>query len=503
MLVPLNLPPGIRDAGTELKSKGRWTDCNFVRWIEGIMQPVGKWVRTTSTPLTGRASDILTLQDNVFREWVAVGTHNRCYVLAGSDANDVTPADFTAGYDVTYAGGGYGAADYGREEYGTARTAPSGLALEANSWSLARWGEFLLATCVSDGRVFVWEPGDLTTAADDVLTPVAGAPVDNRALIVTSERHLMLLGAGGDARKIQWSARENYNEWTPTALNLAGDLTLETGGTLQTAVNVGGELLVMSDIDVFSVRYVGQPYGYGRELVGEGCGAISAHAAVAVTDFAVWMSADGFYMYRGQVEPVRCDVWDFVFRDLNYGQRAIITSGHNSGFSEVWWFFPAGGEVKNTRYVVWNYRDNIWYTGYLERNAWQAKGVSEWPLAVGQDGHVYQHEHDLTDLAVQPRPRPYVRSAPFELGNGDNVMVVTNLVPDRDSDNVDALRFEFVTRYAPRLAPTAHGYYYANNSGFIPVRFSGRQITLKVEANSDTDWRLGVLRADAKVGGKR
>lgn len=503
MLVPLKLAAGIRDVGTKLQSKGRWVDCNFVRWVEGIIRPIGKWVRVTGEPVEGRVSGLFATRDNVQRDWVAVGTSQKCYMVDGSQLIDVTPTDFVPGRNATTDGGGYGAADYGMEEYGTPREAESGLSLEANSWFFDRWGEQIVATCLSDGRAFVWDPGGLTDPYDEELQVITNAPVDNRALIVTNERHLMLLAAGGDPRKVQWSAREDYTEWTPSATNLAGSFTLESNGALQSAVKVGDELLVMSEFDVFALRYVGAPYGYGRERVGVNNGTIGPHAAVATNDFAVWMSPDGFYTYRGQVEPLACDVWDFVFRDLNYGQRALVTAGHNSGFSEVWWFFPVVGETENNRYVVWNYRSNVWYVGQMKRTAWQDKGVLPLPIATGEDGYIYSHEHRFEDAALQPRSRPFIEAAPIELGDGEQTLAVTMLVPDRDTESVDALRFYFSNRFAPRLPVTTVGPFYPNDEGYTPVRFSGRQISLRVEADRDVDWRLGVLRAEVKRGGKR
>ena len=505
MLVPLKLPPGIRDVGTAHQAKGRWYDCNFIRWVEGVMQPVGKWVRATQTPLQGRAGGILSMRDFSQRRWLAVGTHQKCYILLGSQVFDVTPVGFVEGYDVTRKGNGYGAAEYGLDEYGTPRTGATALTLEANTWAFDRWGEFIVATCVSDGRVFVWKPGSLDPAVpqDAAFTVIPNAPIDNRSLVVTNERHLMLLAAGGNPRKIQWSAREDYNVWTPTATNLAGDLELETSGTLQAAVKVGDDILILSDSDVFLVRYVGVPFGYGRERVGSNCGTMGPNAAVATNDFVVWMGIDGFYTYRGQVVPLPCDVWDFVFRDMNYNQRALVTAAHNAKYSEVWWFFPAGPDLKSNRYVIWNYRDNWWSVGYMERTAWQEQGIMDFPMAVGEDGHVYEQEHALNAPGVQPRPRPFAESSPFELGSGERVMSVTSLMPDRDSQSLDALRFEFVARFAPRLPPTTFGPFYPNDTGYTPCRFSGREVVMRVEANQDVDWRLGIMRAEVTPGGKR
>lgn len=503
-LVKLTLPPGMRDVGTAHQAKGRWRDGNFVRWVEGVMRPIGKWVRVTSTPFTSRISKVRSMLDLSGRNWIMIGTNEGCFVREGASIIDVTPVDYVPGYNTTSIGGGYSAAEYGLDDYGTPRTAPTALTLEANSWAIDRWGEYFVSVAVSDGRAFVWKPGDLTgTPFDSALSVIPNAPIDNRSLIVTNERHLMLLGAGGNPRKIQWSDREDYTVWTPSATNLAGDIELETNGALQTAVKNGEEILVMSDTDVFVIRYVGAPFVYGREHVGEKSGVIGPHAAVSTNDFVAWMSIDGFYTYRGQIEPLPCDVWDFVFREMNYNQRALVTAAHNSEFSEVWWFFTSGSGSINNRYVAWNYRENVWAKGYLGRTAWQERGILQYPVAAGEDGHLYEHEHDLNDSGVQTRTRPYVESAPFEIGDGDRVMEVTQLIPDRDSASLDAIRFTFLARYTPRQEIYNYGPYYPNASGYTAVRFTGREVALKVESNQDVDWRLGVLRAEVKARGKR
>ena len=82
-------------------------------------------------------------------------------------------------------------------------------------------------------------------------------------------------------------------------------------------------------------------------------------------------------------------------------------------------------------------------------------------------------------------------------------MAVTQLVPDRDSQSLNALRFEFDARFAPRLPAKTYGPFYPNATGYTPCRFSGREVVMRVEANQDVDWRLGVMRAEVTPGGKR
>jgi len=52
---PLKLPPGIVRRGSEAEiGAGRWYEGNLVRWIGGVLRPVGGWERVAYT--TGSAT---------------------------------------------------------------------------------------------------------------------------------------------------------------------------------------------------------------------------------------------------------------------------------------------------------------------------------------------------------------------------------------------------------------------------------------------------------------
>jgi hypothetical protein len=96
---------------------------------------------------------------------------------------------------------GYGLADYGEGTYGTARNAadigPQDIAASmGDRWSFDTFGQDLLVVPTQDGHLFRWTP--LTPTLPPVI--VAGAPVMNRGVIVTDQRHVVLYGAGGDPR---------------------------------------------------------------------------------------------------------------------------------------------------------------------------------------------------------------------------------------------------------------------------------------------------------------
>ena len=201
---------------------------------------------------------------------------------------------------------GYGGSNFGAYAYGIAR--PDTVKIDpATSWDLESWGEYLLACNEDDGKIYEWQ---LDTAA--VATVLSNAPTSNRGIVVTEERFLFALGAGGNPRKVQWSDREDNNLWTPAATNEAGDLELNTSGALMKGMTVRGQTLLLTTRDAHVANYIGPPYVYGIERVGTSCGLAAKQAAVVVDAGAFWMGVNSFYTYTGgAVQELPCDVADY------------------------------------------------------------------------------------------------------------------------------------------------------------------------------------------------
>jgi hypothetical protein len=47
-LIPVEIPPGISRSGTQYQTSGRWYDCNYVRWVDGSIRPIGGWQHFTT-----------------------------------------------------------------------------------------------------------------------------------------------------------------------------------------------------------------------------------------------------------------------------------------------------------------------------------------------------------------------------------------------------------------------------------------------------------------------
>jgi hypothetical protein len=492
MYIPLQLPPGVYKNGTEYQSKGRWNDANLVRWYEGTIRPVRGWRKRQSTQVSGRPSGLIAWRDNSGDRWIAIGTHTKLYAIneAGT-TKEITPSGLVAGIADAIVKIGYGYGGYGTAAYGVARPDLGGIT-PATTWALDTWGENLVACSNADGKIYEW---DLEFTTPDLAAVITNAPTNNQSILVTDERFLFALGAGGNPRKVQWSDQEDNATWTPSTLNQAGDFELTSVGTLQCGKRFRGTALLFTDVDVHVATYIGPPYVYSFERAGTGCGVISKQAVGVNDNAAIWMSSNGFWYYDGFVKPLASDVSDYVYSNINLTQASKVYCVHNSKFGEMWWFYPSATSNENDSYVLFNYRENHWSIGLLSRTAGTDAGVFANPLMTSPDGFVYEHEVGFDYEGAQP----YAESGPIEIATGDRVVSINEMVPDENTQGDVQARFS--TRFYPNAPEFNFGPYSMANP--TPVRVTGRQIAVRIEGVTNTSWRVGVPRLNAVLGGKR
>jgi hypothetical protein len=492
MYIPLQLPPGVYKNGTEYQSKGRWNDANLVRWYEGTIRPVRGWRKRQETQLSGAPRGVLAWRDNDGTRWIAVGTHTELYAInEAGGTKEITPSGFTEGSADAVSRIGYGFSVYGAFAYGVARP-DTGSLTPATTWSLDNWGENLIACSSTDGKIYEW---DLGFETPNLAVAITNAPTSNQSILVTDERFLFALGAGGNPRKIQWSDQEDNATWTPSTLNQAGDFELTSVGTLQCGKRFRGTALLFTDVDVHVATYIGPPYVYSFERAGTGCGVISKQSVGVNDNAAIWMSSSGFWFYDGFVKPLPCDVSDYVYSNINISQSSKVYCVHNSRFGEMWWFYPSATSNEIDSYVTYNYRENHWSIGSISRSAGTDAGVFGNPIMVSPNGFVYEHEVGFDYEGA----KPYAESGPIEIATGDRVVSVNEMVPDENTQGDVQARFS--TRFYPNAPEFNFGPYSMANP--TPVRVTGRQLALRIEGVTNTSWRVGVPRLNVVLGGKR
>src|SRR6056297_7997 len=490
-LIPLDIPPGVYANGTEYEASGRWSEASLVRWRDGSLRPIGGWRDRISLAFSSPPRTMISWEDNSGDTWVAAGAFDALYVVRSSNSvDDITPETLQPGLLDAEIETGYSGSFYGTSYYGTSRP-NTGTYSEATTWSLDNWGEYLVGCSERDGTLWEWQLDRETPAQ-----AIANAPTNNLGLLVTEERFIFALGAGGEPRKVQWCDRENNTLWAPDATNEAGDIELQTRGHIMSAVKTRGQALILTDIDAHSANYVGPPFVYGFEQVGTSCGLIARNAVVPTDSGVFWMGRRGFFMYDGtNVQELPCEVHDLVFNDLNPTQVSKIWTMSLGQQGEVWWFYPSEASNEINRYVAIDFKEGHWMTGNLGRTCGVDRGVFGFPMMSNRDGDLIEHE---VGLNYDGEP-VYAESGPISIGNGDQIMAVRNLIPDEAAQGDVGVTFK--TRFHPNDVERSYGPYSMSNP--TSVRFQGRQVRMRVEGEKLANWRAGIMRIEAVTRGGR
>jgi hypothetical protein len=257
-----------------------------------------------------------------------------------------------------------------------------------------------------------------------------------------------------------------------------------------------GQTLILTDVDAHAATYQGPPFVYGFQRVGTACGVVSRKAAVNVDQGAFWMGQRGFFVYQGDtVAEIPCEVGDYVFDNINVAQQSKTVAVANSQNGEIWWFYPSEASIENDSYVAYSYRENHWTIGTLNRTAGIDRGVFRNPIWFDEDGQAYNHEVGLNHDGAAV----FAESAPVQLGNGDQNMVLTEMIPDEVTQGDVTVTFK--TRFYPNAAQTTHGPFSAVNP--TGIRVQGRQIVVRFDQAVNSDWRVGSYRFNAVAGGRR
>jgi len=375
-----------------------------------------------------------------------------------------------------------------------------------------------------------------TSSGTGTVSNIVDVPTVINALTVSdSSRFVMTFGCNDygsaiqDPMLIRWSGQNDPYNWTPDATNQAGFTRLSHGSEIITTVQTRQEIVVFTDSSVYSLQYLGPPFVWAPQLLGDNISIIGPNSAVIASGIIYWMGVDKFYYYDGRIQTLSCDLLRYVFQDLNQDQALQVFCGTNEGFNEVWWFYCSANSTAIDKYVVYNYLEKVWYYGTMSRTAWLDSGLLSFPTAAIYNtdtatGNLVSHEEGLNDNATGvPVPiSAYISSSEFDIGDGHNFGFVWRVLPDltftesTDAPNGDSAR---VTMTLYGLAnsgsgvtssvgqPVVSGSSYVITEEFtgqIDTRIRARQMIFKIESNQlNTTWQAGAVRMDIRPDGRR
>lgn len=434
---------------------------------------------------------------------------------------------------------GWGAGTWSFGTWGVGGSTSEALRL----WNAANFGEDLIYG-PKDGAIYYWDATNTVNSRGVLLSSLPGASdvplMQNNLIVSAASRFVLAFGVNelGDTLQnpmlIRWSDQENPYNWTPAVTNQAGGITLSDGSRIVAVQQQRQEILVWTDTALYSLQYLGPPYVWGVQLVGALSSIISSNATVTANNVTYWMGNDKFYVYDGTLKTLKCDLRQFIFDNadpdltLDILQSEQVFSGTVAAFNEAWWFYSSVGNPDSStcnRYVVFNYVENIWYYGSLDRTAWYDSRIVGHPLAATPNGYVVQHETGVNngEGASEVAISAYVTSSEFDIDDGHNFGFVWRILPDLTfRGSTAASPSAIMSLYPLKNAGSGYtdpasvaGVNYASVTrtsvlpieaftGQIYTRVRGRQMAIKIESNSlGTTWQLGAPRIDIRPDGRR
>jgi hypothetical protein len=350
----------------------------------------------------------------------------------------------------------------------------------------------------------------------------------NYFLVSDTSRFILVFGTNDygstvlNPMLIRWSGQEDAYTWIPSITNQAGSLQLSHGSEIITAIQTRQEIVVFTDTALYSMQYLGPPFVWGSQLLGDNVSIAGPNAVALASGVVYWMGVDKFYTYDGRVQTLNCDLRRYIFQDFNALQNQQVYASTNEGFNEIWWFYCSANSTAVDRYVVFNYLEKVWYYGTMGRTAWLDSGLLPYPIATTYNGKIVQHEDGVDDAEDPNAVLPIaanISSSEFDIGDGHNFGFVWRILPDLTFDGSSSSPTPQVTMTLYPLqnsgsgvtntasAPVVEGSTYVITEEFtgqIYTRARGRQMIFKMASTQlGTTWQLGAPRIDIRQDGRR
>jgi len=439
--------------------------------------------------------------------------------------------------------------------------AATGIGIQLRLWSQSNFGEDLIFN-PRGGALYYWAnaasastfnrgqylgPSTAVVTKSGTITTDSSCPtVANFVMVSDASRFVLAFGVNDygttvqDPLLIRWSDQESFATWIPAVTNQAGSYRLSHGSQIVTAMQTRQEILVLTDSAIYSMQYLGPPYVWSFQIMGDNISIAGPNAIATANNITYWMGTDKFYMYSGRVQTLPSTLREYVFNDINLEQAFQFCAGTNEGYSEVWWQYCSANSSVVNRYVIYNHLENTWYYGDWDnyqnlnqgRTAWLDSSLRSFPMATtygvaggNSNAQLLYHESGVDDGTVNPSVPivAQVTSSDFDIGDGHNFGFVWRLIPDLTFDGSNVNQPTAMFTVLPR-ANSGAPYGNSNNPEVVStqnyqntrtyaiqeftqqvyVRIRGRQMAFKVSSDElGVQWQLGVPRIDIRPDGRR
>lgn len=251
------------------------------------------------------------------------------------------------------------------------------------------------------------------------------------------------------------------------------------------------------------------------DVVSNSSSILSSRAVTEYDGLFFWIGTDRFFVYNGVVqEMANNSSINYFFENLDINHRQLVFSVINPRFGEIWWFYPEKGQdqanVKNTRALIYNKRENSWYDMAISRDCGIFSGdfgcvVTYGYSFQGDNLNKYLWKHEIGEREIAGEEinapisssvtTPFISQAAFNAQNPmngiDRFLELRRIEPDFVmSDKSKELQVRINTkRYAQSALSSSDPITFTGDTEKIDTREQGRAISLTF--SSEHDFRMG------------
>ena len=523
---PLTKSVTFTNSSANISGSGLPTTAGALVTFTGAV-PIGFDVGNTYYILSGGSSSTITVAASVGGTAIVAGSaggsgtmaYNNTFFTLGGTSSIITVSAASGGAAVVAGsagsgthtlGIGFGSGTYG---FGITPGTQTGTPISATNWTIDNWGQDVVA-CPAGGGIYYWNP----TGGFSTLVNILTAPVFNEGIFVSMPQQILVaygstvaqnIGVQQDPLLVAWSDIGDFEAWTPLTTNQAGSYRIPTGSKIVGGIQGPQNGLIWTDLDMWSMNYLGYPLVFGFTKVGANCGLAGKHAACQLSGNVYWMGQSNFFMFGGSgVQVIPCPIWDYVFQNVDTANIYKTVACANTSFNEVWWFFPASaGSGEPNRYVKYNTLERTWDYGSLSRTAWIDQSVLGPPIAASPDSYIWKHE--TTEDAAGSAIVSSMQTGYFVVNEAHEKTFIDLIWPDfkyglYGGSQGASIQVTVYGADYPTDTPTAFGPFTMNSTTqYINLRMRARLVAMKFESSDlGSFWRIGNVRVRYAQDGK-
>lgn len=516
----LDFLPGLWPDWTGVSDPPRWLTGHNVRFRYGRPETMGilRYLRQiggdpVAVALTGGRPNMVKICPRAAKAQVLVGTLNKLFVLEPSPdstlitgtrwvVSDITPSGIATITDTI-------GPDLGR-------------AVQSKAWFATVLGNtIVVGRGTVDEPCFLWDRNPAHPAA-----AISGCPHHAAGAMQSPNQHLILIGCDDESLGYtgltwRWANQGTVDQWPSDVTSTAGAFELTEasriigggwtgfGGTTWTDTNFWTVDELNDTQNIFRPRKLASDAG----LVGANLWCESGGSLWSLAPDMVLRKFQG-----GTPQPIPCTVGRETF-DLMSRESAHRGFMHSVGaHGEIWCWCSTGSAQLPDRAAVYSDREGCWTISRYPRAAMCDRLGPLRPLAVGEDGVVYEHEASIVDDSPSyPNDQPQERSwgllsalilPPVEVIEAETADVTRLIVdmervsaPGDEASTIDVTitGYDALRRNTERkLADLTE---LANDTDMLDFRTGCRSFDLELGATDKTETRFGDMHVGVKKAG--